>query len=76
MDSPAINTMVKIMEMLPETAQEQVVEHVKAYLEELRDEEVWDALVQRTQPGLKEAARHARLQIAEGKARPLTSDEL
>jgi hypothetical protein len=76
MDSPAINTMIKIMEMLPEPAQEQLVEHVKAYLDELREEQEWDALVQRTQPGLEEAARRARLQIAEGKARPFTSDEL
>jgi hypothetical protein len=39
MSSRAIATLVKIMESLPETLQDKVVEHLREYLEDLRDEE-------------------------------------
>jgi hypothetical protein len=36
--SRTIATLVKIMESLPETLQDKVVEHLREYLEDLRDE--------------------------------------
>jgi hypothetical protein len=39
MSSRAIATLVDMMESLPETLQDKVVEHLREYLEELRDEE-------------------------------------
>ncbi len=76
MESPTITTLVKMMETLPEPAQSQVVEHLRDYIETLQDETHWDALYQRTQPKLVEAARRARRQIAEGKAAPLDESHL
>ena len=36
MSSETIATVIKMMESLPETAQEQVVEYLREYIEELR----------------------------------------
>jgi hypothetical protein len=44
MSSTAIATVVKV-ESLPETAQDQVVKHLRAYLEDLQDELQWDSLL-------------------------------
>jgi hypothetical protein len=71
MQSAAISTIIKMLESLPEPAQNQVVEYLRNYIAELQDEARWDELVARTQPKLIEAAQRARLQIAEGLATPL-----
>jgi len=76
MSSTAITTVVKMLESLPETVQEQVVEHLREYLADLQDELVWDDLVKRTQPQLVGAARRAKQEIAEGHAKPLDYDQL
>lgn len=76
MSSTAITTVVKMLESLPETVQEQVVEHLREYLADLQDELVWDDLVKRTQPQLVAAARRAKQEIAEGHAKPLDYDQL
>lgn len=75
MTSEAITTVVKMMELLPEPAQNQVLEHLRIYLLEIQDELRWDALFNKTQPKLIEMARLAKKQIAEGKAQPLDFDE-
>jgi hypothetical protein len=64
MSSAAIVTVVKMMESLPENAQDQVVEHLREYLEDMQDEMQWDALFKKTQPQLVAAARRARQEIA------------
>lgn len=76
MSSPAIATITEMMKSLPEPLQERVVEHLKEYLQEVRDEEAWDEHFRRTQPQLVAAARRAREEIAQGKSRPLDLDEL
>ena len=76
MSSTAIATVIKIMESLPETAQDRVVEHLREYLEDLRDELQWDTLFRKTQPQLIAAARRARKEIAEGLAQPMDYDQL
>lgn len=70
MSSPAIETMIKMMETLPEDARAQVVEHLREYLEDLADEARWDETFQKTQPGLVAAAQRARREIAAGEAKP------
>jgi hypothetical protein len=74
--SATIATLVKMIESLPDPAQEQVVEHLRAYLPELQDEVRWDELIQRTQPSLAAEARKARHDKAAGRAGPLDSDRL
>jgi len=76
MSSTAIATVTKIMESLPETAQDRVVEHLREYLEDLRDELQWDTLFKKTQPQLIAAARRAKKEIAEGLAQPMDYDQL
>jgi hypothetical protein len=76
MSSTAIATVTKMLESLPETAQAQVVEHLREYIEDLRDELEWDALFSKTQPQLVTAAKRAKQEVAEGRAKPLDENQL
>jgi len=71
MTSEATTTIIKMLQTIPEQAQERVVEHLREYIEDLRDEALWDESFSRTQANLVSAARQARKEIAEGKASPL-----
>jgi hypothetical protein len=76
MSSIAITTVIKMLEALPEAAQAQVVEHLREYVEDLRDELQWDALYTNTQRQLTAAAKRAKQEIAEGHAKPLDNKQL
>ncbi len=76
MVSPAIATVIKMMETLPEETQSQVVKHLREWLLELEDESTWDESFARTHKGLYKAAQDSRKQIAEGKAEPMDFDRL
>jgi hypothetical protein len=76
MSSPAITTVVTMMEFLPAALQEQVAEHLREYIADLQDEQRWDAAFEKSQHNLVAAARKARQEIAEGKAEPLDYDQL
>ena len=76
MPSTAIATVEKMLESLPEKAQERVVEHLREYILDLQDELEWDALFERTQDKLVAAARRAREEIAAGKAEPMDFERL
>ncbi|MBI5290456.1 MAG: hypothetical protein HY872_01080 [Chloroflexi bacterium] len=76
MSSTAIATVTKMLESLPEPAQDRVVEHLREYLEDLQDELQWDTLFKRTQPQLAAAARRAKQEIAQGLAKPMDFDQL
>jgi len=76
MVSPAITTIVKMMETLPEETQSQVVEHLREWLLDMEDEAAWDESFANTQKGLYEAAQDARKQVADGKAEPMDFSRL
>ena len=76
MASAPTMTIIKMLETLPEQLQGRVVEHVREYIEDLRDEFRWDASFSRTQEALVTAARQARKEIAEGKSSPLDVEKL
>jgi hypothetical protein len=76
MSSAAIATVTKLLETLPETAQEQVAEHLRKYIEDLRDDLKWDNSLKQTQAKLIEVARRAKQEIAEGKAQPMDYEQL
>jgi len=76
MDSAAAVTIMKMLETLPEPLQDRVVEHVRDYIEDLRDEARWNESFSRTEEGLVQAARQTRKAIAEGEATPLDVDKL
>lgn len=75
MSSPAITTMVKMLESLPESLQDQVVHHLREYLEDLQDERQWDTSFKKTQRQLVAAARRAKQEIAAGQAEPLDPEK-
>ena len=62
------------MESLPETLQDKVVEHLREYLEDLRDEEQWNLSCENTQQSLIIAAQRAKQEISAGKAQPLDAE--
>ena len=76
MSSTAVATVIKMLESLPENMQDQVVEHLRDYIEDLQDEIEWDISFKKTQQQLVVAARRARQEIAEGQAKPLDYNQL
>ena len=76
MASTAIITITKMMETLPESAQDQAVEYLRDFIAEMQDEIQWDALFKKTQKQLVAAARKAREEIAAGRAKPMDYDQL
>jgi len=76
MSSNTIATAIQMLERLPDSMQEQAVQHLCEYVADLLDELEWQERYQSTEASLQDAARLARTQIAEGKATPLKYDEL
>ncbi len=76
MASATTETMVKMMESLPNGLQDRVLEHIREYIEDIRDELKWDESFSRSQNKLIAVARQARKEISEGKAVPLDLDAL
>ena len=76
MVSPAIATVVKMMESLPEKTQSRIAEHLREWLMDMEDETAWDESFDGTQKGLYDAAQEARRQVAEGKAKPMDFNRL
>ncbi len=71
MSSATIATVIQMLESLPDSVQDQVVEHLREYLLDLKDEMEWDEQFNRTQDQLVAAARRAKQETAEGKAKPM-----
>jgi hypothetical protein len=56
------------------TSAHRLIENLREYLADLRDEREWDELVRRTQPQLVAAARRVKREIAAGLVQPLDLD--
>ncbi|AFZ37820.1 hypothetical protein Sta7437_4351 [Stanieria cyanosphaera PCC 7437] len=65
-----------MMESLPEDKQNKIVEHLREYIQDLQDEEKWNNSFNKTQDKLIAAAKLAKQQIAEGKAKPIDYNQL
>ena len=76
MSSTVIATAIKMLESLPEPAQEEVVERLREYIAEVQDEREWNARFERTLPQLVSAARRVKDEIANGQSKPLDLDRL
>ena len=68
MSSATIATVIGMMESVPESIQNRIVEHLRNYFDELKDEIEWDLLVSKTQPELIETAKRAKNEIVAGHA--------
>ena len=64
-----------MMESLPETVQDQIVEHLREYVANLQDELKWDHSFKNNQQKLVAAAKRAKQEIAEGLAKPMDYDQ-
>lgn len=62
------------MESRPETLQDKVVEHLREYLEDLREQDQWNLSFQNIQQSLIVAAQRPKQEIYAGKAQPLDID--
>jgi hypothetical protein len=71
----AIETAIKLLEALPESTQDQLVEELRRFATEAQDEAKWDEQFTRNS-GLKAAARKAREEIARGEAVDMDFDRL
>jgi hypothetical protein len=76
MSSATIATLVKMMESLPETTQDEVVRHLRDYLDDIQEEKSWDEKFERSQVQLASRARRAKQEISSGIADPLNHDLL
>ncbi len=76
MSAAVITTVVKMMELLPDPIQDRVAEHLREYIEDLREELQWDTTFKKTQSQLVAAAQRAKQEIAAGQAKPLDHDQL
>lgn len=76
MSSTAIDQVVKMMEDLPIDVQNQLVEHLREYVNDLQVEKRWDESFEKTQDKLVAAAKRAKQEIAEGKAVELDYNQL
>jgi len=76
MVTPAVNTIIKMIEQLREAYQEKVAEHLPEYLATLEDEEKWEEAFAKSQHKLIYTAREARKQIADGKSEPIEFGKL
>jgi hypothetical protein len=64
MPSTAIVTVIRMLEELPETTQNQIVEHLQEYIEDFQDELRGDSAFKKTQAELVAAARQAKREMA------------
>lgn len=76
MDTSAATTMIKMLESVPDSLQEGVVEHMRDYIEDVRDEAKWKELFGRTENKLITAARQARQDVSQGKGSRMDIERL
>jgi len=69
--SPAITTVVKMLESLPSTLQEKVVEQLREFIADIEDESKWDASFEQTHERLIASAQKAKQDIDQGKSFPM-----
>jgi len=71
-----VETMVKMLQSLPEALQGRVVNELRSVIVEAYDEAEWDMQFARKQEGLINAARKAKQEIAQGIAEPMDYEKL
>ena len=76
MSAARLATLTKMLEALPDPEQERVIEHVREYIEDLRDERRWDDRFRASRAKLAAAARQARKEIAQGRSSPMDLEAL
>lgn len=76
MNTTVATNIIKMLESVPDQLQDDVVEHMRNYIENILDEAKWDNSFAKNQDNLIAAARQARREIAIGKATPMDTNKL
>lgn len=76
MSSPAITTIVKMVESLPNSLQERVAEHIREFIADLEEDAKWEASFTKTHDRLIASAQKAKQEIVEGKSTPMDYERL
>jgi hypothetical protein len=76
MVTPALTTILKMVEELPEPLQNQVADHLREYIADLDDEEKWDEAFARTHEKMAYVTQEVTKKIEEGKSEPMDFDKL
>ena len=76
MSAASVATVVKMFESLPDPEQELAAEHMREYIEELREEREWDAKIAASPDILASAVKRAKREIAAGLSEPMDFDRL
>jgi hypothetical protein len=76
MTTPAINTLIKMMENLPEDTQDHLVELLRQVIADIQDDAAWDTSFKITHAKLEAAAKNARQEIAKGLSTPMDFSRL
>ncbi len=69
-------TVVKMIESLPDSLQERLVEHLREYLLDMQDELKWDKQLKKTQKQLAATSRRAKKESAKGFATSMDFNRL
>lgn len=70
MSSTTIETLVKMMESVPDSAKDQVLERLRQYLADVLDDIRWDETYKHSQAPLESMAREAMAEFDAGLTRP------
>ncbi len=65
-----------MLKTLPAPTQERAVEHLREYIEDLKDEALWDTQFEESSETLSKMADEARKEIAERRAAPMDFEKL
>lgn len=69
-------TIIKMLDTVPEGMQDRILEHMREYIADIREESEWNESFNKSQHQLMNAARQARRCIAQGKSVSLDLDDL
>ncbi len=76
MPTAAAITIAYMIDPLPPHSQDQVVDHLRSYIEDMREDTQWNESFSKTQETLIVMANRARLAIKEGKTLPMDISQL
>jgi len=76
MPTAAAVTIAYMIEPLPPHSQDQVVDHLRSYIEDMREDAKWNQSFTNTQSGLIAMAKQAKLAVQQGKASPMDISQL
>ena len=76
MPTAAAVTIAYMIEPLPPHSQEQIVDHLRSFIEDMREDIQWNDSFTKTQGGLIAMAKQAKLAVKQGKASPMDISQL